>query len=304
VFGLGVLVHLALHPRSYDVVHTASFPFFSLLAAALLRPLARFRLVVDWFEVWSLDYWREYLGRTGGRIGWLVQRACIHVRQHAFCFSDLHLRRLREQDLRGDAEKLEGMYDGPAEPPDPRPADPVVVFAGRHIPEKRVPRLVPAMERAVRRVPSLRCDIYGDGPDRAEVERLIRAGGLEEVVRARGFVDAAEVEEALSRATCMVLPSRREGYGLVVVESAARGTPSVVVADADNAAAELIEDGVNGVVAESADPGVLADAIVRVHEEGQPLRDRTAEWFAHNADRLSLERSLRRVVAGYAVSSR
>ena len=69
MFGAGVLWHLLRHGRRYDVVHTASFPYFSLLAAALVRPLRRFRLVVDWHEVWSRDYWREYLGPVGGRIG-------------------------------------------------------------------------------------------------------------------------------------------------------------------------------------------------------------------------------------------
>ena len=49
----GVFWHLLRHGRSYDVVHTASFPYFSLLAAALLRPLGRYRIVVDWFELWS-----------------------------------------------------------------------------------------------------------------------------------------------------------------------------------------------------------------------------------------------------------
>src|SRR3954447_3846491 len=72
VFGLGVLRHLALRGR-YDVVHTASFPYFSLLAAGLVRVFRRFRLVVDWHELWTLEYWREYLGAAAGRIGWLVQ---------------------------------------------------------------------------------------------------------------------------------------------------------------------------------------------------------------------------------------
>src|SRR5689334_19539427 len=46
VFGLGVLWHLLINGRDYDAVHTASFPYFSLLAAGLVRPLRRFRLVV------------------------------------------------------------------------------------------------------------------------------------------------------------------------------------------------------------------------------------------------------------------
>ena len=46
-----------------------------------------------------------------------------------------------------------------------------------------------------------------------------------------------------------MLPSRREGYGLVVIEAAARGTPVVVVAGPDNAAVELVAEGENGFVA-------------------------------------------------------
>ena len=45
------------------------FPYFSLLAAAFARPFARFRLVVDWHEVWSREYWLDYLGSAAGRIG-------------------------------------------------------------------------------------------------------------------------------------------------------------------------------------------------------------------------------------------
>ncbi len=66
----------------------------------------------------------------------------------------------------------------------------------------------------------------------------------------------------------MLLPSRREGYGLVVIEAASRGTPSVVVAGPDNAAVELVDDGVNGFVAASASPEDLAAAIVRVSDGG------------------------------------
>ena len=47
----------------------------------------------------------------------------------------------------------------------------------------------------------------------------------------------------------------------------------MVVADPDNAATELIEEGVNGFVAESAAPDELADAIVRVYEAGRDLRE-------------------------------
>jgi glycosyltransferase involved in cell wall biosynthesis len=90
----------------------------------------------------------------------------------------------------------------------------------------------------------------------------------------------------------MVLPSSREGYGLVVLEAAERGTPSVVVAAPDNAAVELIEEGENGFVASSASPKELADAILTVSAAGPALRTSTADWFARNARRHSLQRTL------------
>lgn len=296
-FGLGVLAHLVRHGRRYDVVHTASFPYFSLLAAAVARRLGRFRVVADWHEVWSRDYWREYLG-PAGRIGWWVQGLCARVAQRAFCFSRLHASRLRE--IGGpEALVLEGEYSGALDRPEPVPAEPVVVFAGRLIPEKQAPALVPAIAVARERIPDLRCDLYGDGPELERVRRLVAESGLEEVVRVQGFVAAHEVEQAVRHALCVVLPSRREGYGLIVVEASAAGTPAVVVAGPDNAATELVAEGVNGFVAQSASPADLAEAIVRVSEAGPQLRDTTADWFGQNARRLSLESSLERVLATY-----
>ena len=299
VFGAGVLWHLLRHGRQYDVVHTASFPYFSLLAAALMRPLGRFRLVVDWHELWTRDYWLEYLGAIGGRLGNAVQALCLRVPQRAFCFSELHARRLLDAGVNGNLTVLEGEYAGSLEPCPPAAAHPGVVFAGPHIPQQRVPAL--ALTR--RRIPGLRAEILGDGPERGEVLRLRAEHGLEQVVDVPGRVDAERVEASLRRALCMVLPSRREGYGLVVVEAAAAGTPSVVVAGPDNAATGLVSEGENGYVAPSASPEDLASAIERVHDEGHALRERTAAWFRSNARRLSLDGSLEKVLESYRSAS-
>jgi glycosyltransferase involved in cell wall biosynthesis len=299
-FGLGVLWHLLRHGRRYDVVDTAAFPYFSLLAAALARPFGRYELVVDWFEVWSDAYWRGYLGAAGGRVGALVQRACARVRQRAFCFSELHATRLREEGLREEPIVLRGLFAESVEPASPRVADPLVLFAGRLIPEKQAPLGVAAVALARERVDGLRATFFGDGPDRAELQRTIARLGLDGVVAEPGFADAQTLDREMRRALCLLLPSRREGYGLVVIEAAARGTPSVVVAGEDNAATELIVDGVNGAIAERSDAATIADAIVRVADAGQAMRQSTAGWYAENAERLSLERSLRVVLDSYA----
>jgi len=303
VFGLGVLWHLARHGRRYDVVHTASFPYFSLLVAGALRPLCGFRLVVDWHEVWSTEYWIEYLGGAAGRVGAAVQRLCIAIAQRAFCFSRLHAERLRGMGLKGEITVLEGEYTPKVPSPrKPRAPQPVVVFAGRHIPEKRAPAVVGAVMEAARRVPGLTGIIFGDGPERPDVLTAIRDAGAGGVVTAPGFVTTEEVDTALEWSLCMLLPSRREGYGLIVVEAAAQGVPSIVVRGPDNAATELISEGENGFVAASADPAVLGEAIVRVHRAGPTLRETTLAWYRRNERRLSLEDSLDVVVAAYSQS--
>lgn len=299
-FGGGVLRHLARNRGRYDVVHTASFPYFSLLAAGLARMRDPYRLVVDWHEVWTLGYWQEYLGGAGGRVGYLVQRACARIPQQAYCFSRLHERRLHAEGLNGPVRVLEGEYNGPLTPAPVRPAEPLVVFAGRHIAEKRVPALVPALVAARQHVPGLQAVIFGDGPERERVLELIEQHDAGAWLRAPGFVDGDEIRDAMHRALCMVLPSRREGYGQVVIEASAAATPSVVVADPDNAAVEHIENGVNGVIAPSADPEDLAAAILQVHDAGEPMRTSTAAWFAANAERLSLRSSLQTLLAAYA----
>ena len=300
VFGLGVFAHLLRHGRRYEAVHTASFPYFSLLAASAVRPLGRYSVTVDWHEVWSREYWHDYLGPLGGLLGWFVQLMCVRMRQRAFCFSRLHADRLRSEGLRGDLTVLSGEYAGPMEVDGVERAAEVVVFAGRHIPEKQVPSLVPAVAMARTHIPKLKATIIGDGPERDKVLQEVERLGLRDVVDVPGFVTAAAVHTSLANALCLVLPSRREGYGLVVVEAAACGTPSIVVAGPDNAAVELIAEGENGYVAASASPSDLAAAIVRVHQGGSELRLATAAWFSRNAERLSLDSSLERVVHSYS----
>jgi glycosyltransferase involved in cell wall biosynthesis len=144
--------------------------------------------------------------------------------------------------------------------------------------------------------------VLGDGPDRDKVLAEIERAG--DFVEAPGFVETEEVERSLARALCLLLPSRREGYGLIVVEALSLGTPCVLVRDPDNAATELIEDGVNGFIAHDASPEALGAAIVRVHEAGAGLRASAADWYARHAGELALDASLDAVAASYAASAR
>ena len=119
------------------------------------------------------------------------------------------------------------------------------------------------------------------------------------MVEIRGRVDAEEVRATILSASCLLNPSEREGYGLVVVEAAAIGTPTVVVDGPENAATELIEPGVNGFVAESAAPEEIARLVVEAVKSGGRLRDSTRQWYLRNRQQLSFESSMERIEEAY-----
>lgn len=292
-FGIGVFAHLLRRGRGYDHVHLASFPYFPLLAAGLLRALGRYSLGVDWHELWSRAYWHDYLG-PAGRIGWWVQRLCVALPQRAFAFSRLHRDRLIA--LGRDATLLSGEYAGGDHPRRAADAPPTILYAGRLIAEKRVDLLLQAFALARQVDPDLRLRIAGDGPERDRLTAQIAALGIGQATDCTGFVAQERLDAFLGGATAVVQPSAREGYGMVVVEAAARGVPVVVVEAPDNAAVELVDPGVNGLVS-APDPQALADAILAVARDNPAWRDRTARWYAANRERLSLDHSLGIVAA-------
>jgi glycosyltransferase involved in cell wall biosynthesis len=299
-FGAGVLLHLARNRRAYDVVHCSSFPYFSLLAARLALAGSGTRLFVDWLELWSAEYWRSYLGPLGGRVGAAVQAACVRLTPVAFSISPHTARRLRDAGLGAEPIVLPGLYSGPhaVEPALDPPRPPQVLFVGRHVPEKRAHLLPAAVAAAAPRVPELRGVVAGEGPERERVLEEIARLGVGDRVGAPGRLAEEEVAAAMRSASCLLLPSLREGYGIVVIEAMSHGTPAVVVSAPDSAASDLIVEGVNGFTCDP-QPDAIAAAVVAAVEGGAALRRSTAEWFAAHVEAIGADAAARTVIAAY-----
>ncbi len=174
-FGLAVARHLWRHGSEYDIVHMASFPYFPLLAASAIGRRRRYELVVNWIEVWTKDYWRRYAGELIGTTGWLVQGACVLLPHTAFCFSRLHAERLLAAGYSGEPVLLPGLYADRIETSSTVDVDPqLVVYAGRHVQEKRIDTVVRALALLRKHRPGVRLELYGDGPERAHLSRARR----------------------------------------------------------------------------------------------------------------------------------
>lgn len=306
-FATGVLAHLLRHRSDYDVVHCLSYPYLPLLSARLALAGGEAALLVEWLECLTPSYWRRYGGRNGGTAGRLVQWLCVRATPVAICFSSHTEQRLRATGLRAPVHRLGGLWEpGPAnqaidavsQPSAGRP--PFLLFAGRHVPDKRVTALPAALALVRAREPGVWAVIVGDGPLRGAIEREVRRLGLEDAVELPGFVSTERLAELMSTAACVLVPSRRDGHGMVAADAAAAGAPVVAVKAPDSAVSELIQEGVNGAVAPSAEPEDLAAAIERVLHGGPALRASTAEWWEQNRERLSARTSIQRVREVYA----
>jgi glycosyltransferase involved in cell wall biosynthesis len=125
-----------------------------------------------------------------------------------------------------------------------------------------------------------RLDIYGDGPLRSSLNHLVARSNLEDRVAFHGTVPNAALRLALATSDCAVVPSRFDGWGTLVNESMAIGTP-VICTDRCGAAI-IIENEQAGSVIAAGDAESLAQAMQRAILSGKPtpLARRTVHAMA------------------------
>lgn len=314
-FAWGLFRQMRRTRGDYDLVIVSALPIFNVFAARLALLGTRSRLMLDYLEVWGRRQWVAYAGGVTGRIAWVLQRIAIALTPTATCHSALSARRLRAEGLRGALLLSPGLIDAPTardaeasarEAIADRPAAagaPFVLYAGRHIADKRVETLPAAIAHARAERPDLRLVVLGAGPSTDAVRAAVDAVDGSSWTDVRGFVEQDELDELMAAATVFANPSRREGYGLVVVEAAAHGTPVVLVDDPGNASTELVEEGVNGHVAADATPASLGEAILEAVRGGAPLRASTRAWHRDAMESRTIARTIDQVLGALATSA-
>jgi glycosyltransferase involved in cell wall biosynthesis len=147
-----------------------------------------------------------------------------------------------------------------ARPPAPLPEHPEALFVGVLERYKNVDGLATAWRRAAPRVEGARLHLVGNGALASTVRRLVHE--LPDQTRWSPSLRQAQVADALDGSTCLVLPSRSEGMGRVVIEAFCRGRG--VVGTRVGGIPDLVEDGANGLLVEPGDVEALAHALERV----------------------------------------
>ncbi len=240
----------ALLRERFDVIDCSATPYLPLYAAWLASRVTRTPLVATWHEYWG-EYWESYLAHRPAvaRVARRLEAGCAAMGDARVAVSPFTAQRLME--ARGGAPvRVVGngvslSQIGSITPAKPR-SD--VIFVGRLIEDKQVGLLLRAVARLGEALPGLRCEIVGDGPQRSSLEALAHSLGIGNRVRFTGSVHGDEVIGLMKSSKVLAFPSRREGFGISVIEAQACGLVPVVVDSPLSAASTLVRDGIDGVV--------------------------------------------------------
>ncbi|MGI0140671.1 MAG: glycosyltransferase family 4 protein [Thermoplasmata archaeon] len=185
------------------------------------------------------------------------------------------------------------------------PSDRVVLVVARMDPMKAQDRTIRAIARLAGRHPDLKLVLVGNGSFssskqgvglsksarwREELERLARRLGVAARVVFAGHLSQAELDAIYERSSFTVLPSVREGFGLVVVESWLHGKAAIVNTEAG--IVDLIHDGKNGLLVDSGNTAALAEAMEKLFNDPE-LAGRLGRAGRATAPRCLIDTGLR-----------
>ena len=244
------------------------------------------------------EQWQIIYPGVRGRIGWWVESWLaprLYRRTPYITVSQSSKRDLAALGI--DADRISVVCNGIDVPHpsrlQPRSPTPRICVLGRLVPHKQFEHALHLMARLRVSVPELRLDVIGSGWWSAELMAAAEQLGVSDLVTFHGHVSDAERDALLDASWLMLAPSVKEGWGIAIMEAAARSVPTLAYSFAGGVTESII-DGETGVLVADLDELVtqcqllLADTEARLGM-GKKARDRaqnfgwqrSAEAFEH-----------------------
>lgn len=263
----------------YDIVDCQGFPFFSCFTAKIHSLSGKSKLIITLHEVWN-DYWYEYLGKAGF-LGKSVEKVMVHLSGDIISVSvktkkDLKKIKKSEKSVvipNGiDFQEIANIK--------PKVEKSDVIYAGRLIKEKNVDLLIRSIYLAKEKIPDIKCLIIGDGTERLKLEKLVNELNIQNNVIFKGFMEEYhDLISYMKSSKVFVLPSTREGFGIVVIEANACGLPVIVVNHKMNAATDLIVNHKNGFISKFS-KNDIHEKIITALSKREKMQDKCVEMSA------------------------
>jgi glycosyltransferase involved in cell wall biosynthesis len=136
------------------------------------------------------------------------------------------------------------------------------LYVGRMAREKGIENLTAAFELVAGRIPGARLQAAGEGPKREDLLRAADTGGWRKHLDLLGLMMRGKIRETMHAADVFVLPSDFESFSYTLLEAMACGLPCIATDVGGNR--DLVEPEVTGLLVPRRDPGLLADAMIRL----------------------------------------
>ncbi|MGQ9635484.1 MAG: glycosyltransferase family 4 protein [Bryobacteraceae bacterium] len=263
------------------------------LATRLLSPRSRNLLIVHGTEVWREPFRRR-----------VPLWECVVVRvgiDEIVSVSQLTMRRMQEAYQLPDEmfHLLPNAVDVDLSVQAHRAAVPgqgsilTVTRLVRNTSYKGCGTVIRAMPQVLARLPEASYHVVGEGESRAGLEALAGRMGVRHRVQFHGRVSEQELQRMYQSADVFILPSKGEGFGIVYLEAWKHGVP--VIAGNQDAGAEVVTHGYNGLCVDPDSPEQIAAALIellsdpqRAAEMGEAGRRTVAEKYTHEHFRARL----------------
>lgn len=270
-FGLSCL---KLIKEDFDVIDADHMPHLVLFPLKIVTILKRKKLIVTWNEVWGRKYWIEYMGILGN-VAYIIERLSVLAPNKIISISK-HTTDKLKKDLFSKKEIVTvpmGIDYEAIQKIQPSKNKSDIIFAGRLLSHKNVDILIKSVLILKKKIPKITCLIIGEGPEKENLVKQVNKLNLQRNIKFLNFLPQHKDLCALMKSSkVFVLPSTREGFGIVVLEANACGIPVITINHKDNAAKSLIKKGENGFVAGFSEKS-LAGTILRAIELSKGMRE-------------------------------
>lgn len=177
------------------------------------------------------EQWPVVYPGLAGRIGWWIEsRLSPVLYRHSRYVAVSAATRDELGELGVDRDRVTVVHNGNEKAPvglGHRDPEPRLCVLGRLVPHKQVEHAIDALAAVRVAHPGAQLDIIGAGWWESELTQYAAERGLAEAVEFHGFVDQGAKHELLSRAWLMLLPSLKEGWGIVIGEAGSHDVPTI-----------------------------------------------------------------------------
>lgn len=236
--------------ENFDVIDVDHMPHLVLFPLKIVCLLKKKKIIVTWNEVWGKKYWITYMG-IPGNIAYIIERLSVLMADEIISISAHTTKKLR--NILHYRKNIKTIFMGidmvniKKIKASKNKSD--VIFAGRLLKHKNVDVLINAIKIINKKIPNISCLIIGEGPEKENLVKQVNKLNLKKNIKFLDFLPLhKDLYSLMKSSKVFVLPSTREGFGIVALEANACNIPFITTNHRDNAAKDLILEGKNGYI--------------------------------------------------------